>query len=332
MQVRLIISLICISFYLGIFSLSMCAQNQTAQDTTRTPQDSADAEPVIIYWSEKNAVGVNLSEVAFVNWNAGGNNSISALFHGQFERNYKKKLTSWKNYLSLRYGLNSQEGQELRKTDDQIHFKTTFGYRKDSVSNWYYSGNIDFRTQFANGYKYPNTDAAISKFMAPGYLLIGVGTQFSHPDENFNAYISPVTEKSTFVLDQRLANEGAFGVEPAEYDELGNLIDEGNKVRSEFGFLVTSDFKKQVFPNVNMNTQISLYSDYLRDFGNIDVDWQLVFDMKVNDFIKANIGSHLLYDNDVKYKEDTNGDGDLETLGARVQWKQLLGIGFTYVF
>ncbi|HAJ81578.1 MULTISPECIES: DUF3078 domain-containing protein [Zunongwangia] len=332
MQVRLIISLICISFYLGISSLSMCAQNQTAQDTTQTPQDSADVEPVIIYWSEKNAVGVNLSEVAFVNWNAGGNNSISALFHGQFERNYKKKLTSWKNYLSLRYGLNSQEGQELRKTDDQIQFKTTFGYRKDSVSNWYYSGNIDFRTQFANGYKYPNTDAAISKFMAPGYLLIGVGTQFSHPDENFNAYISPVTEKSTFVLDQRLANEGAFGVDPAEYDELGNLIDEGNKVRSEFGFLVTSDFKKQVFPNVNMNTQISLYSDYLRDFGNIDVDWQLAFDMKVNDFIKANIGSHLLYDNDVKYKEDTNGDGNLETLGARVQWKQLLGVGFTYVF
>ena len=93
MQVRLIISLICISFYLGISSLSMCAQNQTAQDTTQTPQDSADVEPVIIYWSEKNAVGVNLSEVAFVNWNAGGNNSISALFHGQFERNYKKKLT-----------------------------------------------------------------------------------------------------------------------------------------------------------------------------------------------------------------------------------------------
>ena len=141
-----------------------------------------------------------------------------------------------------------------------------------------------------------------------------------------------MTEKSTFVLDQRLANEGAFGVDPAEYDELGNLIDEGSKVRSEFGFLITSDFKKQVFPNVNMNTQISLYSDYLRDFGNVDVDWQIAFDMKVNDFIKANIGSHLLYDNDVKYKEDIDGDGQLETLGARVQWKQLLGIGFTYVF
>ncbi|MDN3596140.1 DUF3078 domain-containing protein [Zunongwangia endophytica] len=332
MKARLILSLISISFFLGVFSLPTYAQNQTAQDTTQTPQDSADVEQVVIYWSEKNAVGVNLNEVAFVNWNAGGNNSIAALFHGEFERNFKKKFTNWKNYLSFRYGLNSQQGQELRKTDDQLHFKTTFGYRADSVSNWYYSGNIDFRTQFSNGYKYPNKDAAISRFMAPGYLLIGVGTQFSHPDENFNAYISPVTEKSTFVLDQRLANEGAYGVEGAEYDDDGNLIKEGNKVRTEFGFLVTSDYKTQVFPNVNMNTQISLYSDYLNKFGNIDIDWQLNFDMKVNDFIKANIGSHILYDDDVKYKEDTNDDGELETLGPRVQWKQLLGIGFTYVF
>lgn len=330
MQTWLTNCLILIS--LCVFPIVGIAQNTASKDTVQVPQDSADTEKVVIYWSKNNTVGINLNEVAFVNWSAGGNNSISSLFHGEFERNYKKKLTSWKNYLAVRYGLNAQEGQQLRKSDDQLHFKTTFGYRKDSVSNWYYSANLDFKTQFSNGYKYPNTDNAISKFMAPGYLLIGIGTQYSHPDENFNAYISPVTEKSTFVLDQRLANEGAFGVEAAEYDDDGNLIEGGSKVRTEFGFLITSDFKKQVFTNIMMDSQISLYSDYLNHFGNIDIDWQLGFDMKVNDFVKANIGSHLLYDNDTKYKEDVNDDGDLETLGPRVQWKQFLGIGFTYVF
>ncbi|WP_417885361.1 DUF3078 domain-containing protein [Zunongwangia sp.] len=308
------------------------SQSTSSKDSLQVTQDSADVDPVIVYWSKNNTVGININEVAFVNWSAGGNNSISSLFHGEFERNYKKKLTSWKNYLSVRYGLNAQEGQSLRKSDDRLHFKTTFGYRSDSTDNWYYSANLDFKSQFTNGYKYPNTENAISKFMAPGYLLIGIGTQFSHPSRDLNAYISPVTEKSTFVLDQRLANEGAFGVEPAEYDDDGNLLKEGGKVRTEFGFLVTSDIKQQVFPNIILNSQISLYSDYLNDFGNIDIDWQVGLDMKVNDFVKANIGSHLLYDNDTKYKEDVNGDGDLETLGPRVQWKQFLGIGFTYVF
>jgi hypothetical protein len=42
-------------------------------------------------------VGVTFNEVAFVNWNAGGNNSISALFFGNFQRNYQKKTVILEN-------------------------------------------------------------------------------------------------------------------------------------------------------------------------------------------------------------------------------------------
>lgn len=288
--------------------------------------------PLIIYWSKKNVVGVNLNEVAFINWNAGGNNSVSALFHGNFERNFLKDLLSWKNRLGIRYGLNSQQGRELRKTDDEIVMISTFGYRRDSVSNWYYSAKLNFNTQIAHGYRYPDTESPISQFMAPGYLFLGIGSEYTSTDGDFNMYISPVTQKSTFVLDQRLANEGMFGVREAERDEEGNILREGEKVRSEFGFLFTSDLKKRIFTNVNLVNRLSLYSDYLNKFGNVDVDWELNVDLKVNDFIKANIGTHLRYDDDVKYKEDVDGDGDLETLGPRVQFKQMLGVGFVYEF
>lgn len=288
--------------------------------------------PLIIYWSKKNAVGVNLNEVAFINWNAGGNNSVSALFHGNFERNFKKDLLSWKNRMGIRYGLNSQQGRELRKTDDEIVMSSTFGYRKDSVSNWNYSAKFNFNTQIAHGYRYPDTKSPISKFMAPGYMFLGIGSEYTSPDEDLTLYISPVTNKSTFVLDQRLANEGMFGVREAETDEDGNIIREGEKVRMEFGFLFTNELKKRIFPNVNLNHRLSLYSDYLNNFGNIDVDWELNVDLKVNDFIKANIGTHLRYDDDVKFKEDIDDDGELETLGARIQFKQLLGVGFVYEF
>ena len=33
-------------------------------------------------WTKKNTIGFDLSEIAFVNWSAGGTNSISGLFKG----------------------------------------------------------------------------------------------------------------------------------------------------------------------------------------------------------------------------------------------------------
>lgn len=302
-------------------------------DSIKVVQDTTEVDSMVVtFWTEKNEVGVNLSEVAFVNWNAGGNNSISALVHGNVERNYKKGDLNWRNRATVRYGINSQEGQELRKTEDEIRLRSSFGYRKDSVSNWFYSAKFNFNTQFTNGYKYPDTDSPISKIMAPGYLFLGIGSEYSDPVEDLTVYISPVTHKSTYVLDQRLANEGMFGVEKAVRDSLGNIIEEGENVRTEFGFLVTTDFSKEVFENVEVDNQLSLYSDYLNKFGNIDVEWQLNVNLRVNDFIKANIGSHLIYDDDVKFKEDTDGDGNLETTGPRIQFKQMLGVGLVYEF
>lgn len=302
-------------------------------DTTATvSKDTTVSDTMMIYWTEKNTLGMNLSEVAFVNWNSGGNNSISALFYANFQRNYKKEHTLWRNSASFRIGMNAQEGREIRKTEDELRINSSFGFRRDSISDWFYSGKFSFNTQFAPGYKYPDTEVAISKFMAPGYTFLGVGTEYSHPDLDLTVYLSPITFKSTFVLDERLANEGMFGVKPAVTDELGNIIEEGQRIRTEFGFLVTSGFSKEVFDNVDLDNQLSLYSDYLNKFGNVDVDWQLNVNLKVNDFIKANVGSHIRYDDDVKYKEDTDGDGKLDTSGPRVQLKQMLGVGVVYEF
>jgi hypothetical protein len=284
----------------------------------------------ITYWEKTNIVGLDINQVAFVNWSVGGNNSVAGLAKGQFIRKYVKDNINWANELILKYGLNSQEGQELRKTDDQIQLNSTFGYRRDTISNWYYSAKFNFNTQFANGYAYPNTTDEISGPFSPAYIFLGIGTEYIRKDLGLTAYFSPLTDKTTLVLNQTLADQGAFGVEGAVYDEEGNKLRSGKNSRTEVGILITNQLKRQVFKNIMLDHRISFYTDYLNKFGNIDVNWQLALDMTVNEYVKANIGTHLIYDDDIKSTSET--DTGVVTAGPKIQLKQILGLGLSYTF
>lgn len=283
-------------------------------------------------WTQKNKFGVDLSEVAFVNWSSGGSNSISGLIGFESSANYKDPFYYWDNNLNIRYGINKQESRELRKTDDLFEINSNLGYQADKFSHWFYSARFSFKTQLANGYKYPNKDNPMSRLMAPGYLFFGGGMEYGKHIDNLSFYFSPLTLKATFVLDEDLANRGAFGVTPAVKDSEGNIIIKGDRVRKELGVLLTNNYEVEIAENISMNNQLSLYSDYVNNFGNVDVDWRLNFDFKVNSFVKATFGSHLKYDDDVKTSIPSAIEGEYDEAGAKIQWKQFLGVGFAMDF
>lgn len=284
-------------------------------------------------WVQKNKISIDLSEVAFVNWSSGGSNSISGLLGFETSANYSDQFFSWRNSAVVRYGINKQESRELRKTDDKLEIISNLGYKPNTKSNWYYSVRFSFNTQLTNGYNYPDTDNPISSLMAPGYLFFGGGTEYGKDIDKVSLYFSPLTLKATFVLDEDLANAGSFGVTPAVYDDDGNLLESGERVRKEVGILLTNTYEMEVMKNVNLKNNLSLYSDYINNFGNVDVDWSLDFDFKVNQFIKASFGSHIKYDDDVKTQvESETEEGEYDEAGAKVQWKQYLGVGFAVSF
>ena len=315
--------------FIAAFLCVFLLRAQQGLDLTLYPEDFVKS-----HWKEVNTVSLDISEVAFVNWSSGGSNSISGLLGLEAQRNYKKDHMLWENRGVIRYGVNKQQSQSLRKTDDILELKSRFGFRKDKISNWYYSANFSFATQFTNGYNYSNSDSQpISKFMAPAYMFLGVGTVYGEHIEEFSAYISPLTLKSTFVLDQNLADAGAFGVTPATYDILGNKLTDGENSREEVGILITSAYENVLMENISVRTLVSFYTDYLNDFGNLDIDWEINFKFKVNEYIRATMGSHLKYDNDVKTAiTDQNMPEETVEKGAKLQWKQLFGIGVSIDF
>ncbi len=292
-------------------------KDKVAAEITTIRTDSSGVKR-FVNWEKFNKIGLDFNQAAFVNWNSGGSNSVSGLLAINLNRNYTRDHVNWKNEFIFRYGINSQQGRETRKTDDIIQLNSNFGYRSSDVSNWFYSSKFSFTTQATNGYSYPDTTTPISTFFAPAYMFLGVGAEYALKEKQFSVYISPLTQKTTLVLDQDLANAGAYGVI------------KGKKSRTEVGFFVSSLWKNEILKNVVLENRVSLYSDYLNKFGNIDVDWQLKLDFTVNQYVRANIFGHLIYDDDIKTKQDI--DGVQVSAGPKVQLKQILGIGVVYEF
>jgi hypothetical protein len=284
-------------------------------------------------WIQKNKFTVDLNEVTFVNWNAGGSNSISALIGYQFSYDYSDKYFYWNNSIVAGYGVNGQQGREARKTTDVLDINSNIGYSPNDKSNWFYSARFNFKTQFADGFQYPNKINPISRIMAPGYLFFGGGMEYGKHIEELSFYMSPITLKTTFVLDDNLANAGKFGVTPAVLDVAGNIITPGKNSRTEAGVLITNSYQMEIAQNVVAKNNLSLYSDYINNFGNVDVDWQVNLNFKVNSFVRATFESHLKYDDDVKTTvPSATVEGEFDEAGAKVQWKQFLGIGFAVDF
>ncbi|SDZ74616.1 DUF3078 domain-containing protein [Bizionia paragorgiae] len=310
------------------FSVHSFAQQNTI--TVKSEQDSIVAKDSIKPWTIKNKAGLDLSEVTFVNWNAGGSNSISALTSFVTAADFKKNNLTWKNKVLIRLGANKQEAQKLRKTDDVLEISSKMGYQKDTVSNWYYSARFNFKSQFLYGYSYPNRDNPISKFMAPGYTFLGAGAEYGKNIDKMSLYLSPLTYKGTIVLDDKLADSGAYGVEPAVKDEQGNVIKDGQRVRSELGILITSSYETNLFQNIDFKSLIELYTDYVNSFGNVDINWELLVNFKVNDHVRTALGSHIIYDDDISTFKEV--DGMQVEQGPKMQWKQILGVGVVFDF
>jgi hypothetical protein len=281
-------------------------------------------------WSLGGDVGLNTSQVGFTNWAQGGQNTISGMTFLHLYANYKKNKLAWDNYANLEYGLMQQGSDVLKKSDDLLEVGTKLGLK--ASEHWYYTAQASFKSQFAKGYDYDNyvdENVYISNFMAPAYIFAGLGMDYK-PNDNLSLYISPATMKLIVVDDDTLSKYGAFGVQKEEIDENGNLI-AAEKTRLELGAYLKFMFKHEIAKNVNFLTTLDLYSNYLEDPQNVDVDWKVEIIMKVNSFLNASVKTHLIYDDNIDIIGDNDANGN-PTYGPKTQFKEAIAVGLIYKF
>lgn len=296
-----------------LISNPICAQENTTKSS----------------WEIGGTSRLNFSQVSLTNWAAGGQNSISLNSLASFHAYKSKGNGRWENFLEIGYGIVKLDQQSWIKTDDRIDFTSKYGHK--ASQKWNYAALLNFKTQMTDGYNYPNDSLKISSFFSPAYFLESFGMEYiaiSH----FSAYISPVTLKATIVGNQDLANMGAFGVEAAERDLQGNIIRKGENIRTEFGGYLRLYYDNNIFQNIGLKTKLELFSNYLDNPQNVDINWEVLLSLKVNKYISASLSTQLIYDHDIDIATDTNNDGIYETFGPEIQFKEVLGLGLTYTF
>jgi hypothetical protein len=299
---------------LAILSINIStAQDKTAQEirndaNREIKKDPNDTIPKI--WKTGGILRVTVTQGAQDNWAAGGEKStigFSGFFSGYAY--YKLDKHSWDNTIDLAYGFLNTTSLGSRKSDDKIDILSKYGY--GIGKNWYVGALVNFRTQFAPGYAYPSGKAPLltSDFLSPAYLIVSPGLNYM-PNKQFSFFISPATLRWTFVRNDSLSAQGAFGV------------DSGKHVRLEFGAFSTISYTAKISENAVYTGRLDLFSNYLHDPQDVDINLTNLIAVKVTGILTMTLAFNLIYDNDVS---TIKSDGTVG--GAKPQLQELLGIG-----
>lgn len=296
-----------IIFFTVIIQTSVFAQVTEGEKRLRTQETDT-----LNGWKKGGIITVNLSQTSLTNWAAGGQNSIATNGMLNLFANMKKGNGLWENAIDIGYGVINQGKEKLwKKTDDKIELSSKYGQK--AFKNWYYALLLNLKTQMTPGYNYPNDSVKISDLFAPAYLVSALGMDYK-PNDKFSMFIAPITSRIIFVCDDSLSSAGAFGV------------NKGKKTKSEFGGYMRIAYKQDLMENVTLQMKLDLFSNYLENAQNIDVNWETLLAMKVNKYISATLNTLLIYDDNTMIQVNEAHSG------PRTQFKEVLGIGFSYKF
>ena len=281
---------------------------------------------------------VTLNQLAITHWAAGGESNGSGKISSNLTYTYDRDLFKYVANGIFAYGMsNYTKDKRYEKSEDRCEVSMTMS--SNNSNNLTFTSIASLKTQFTNGYTYPNDSIPISGFFAPAYLNISAGYNYNY-NNILSLYISPIAGKMTFVTNQKLADEGAYGVEAGYwniYYKGDSLWVKGKNTLTELGINVLVKYKQDFKNDISVFSTLNLYNNYMdpnkSNRWNIDVDWETGIKFTINKQISAIINIHLIYDDNIKFSITEIVDGaEITKQKPILQFKESLGISFLYKF
>jgi len=251
-------------------------------------------------WKHKSVGALNLTQVSFANWAAGGENAFAWTGSLEGKSTDEQVVTSWENAYKFAYGQAKLQSTGLRKTDDVLDIASVLTYTMGVYVNPYVSATL--KTQFGTGFDYAAPEIpAVSKFWDPAYLQqsLGVGYQ-------------PLPELKTRV---GAALRETFTSEFRTYaNDPGTPVSEWIKTRVEGGLESITEADWKFAPHMVFLAKLELFSPF-KTMDKIIVRADAGITAKVNEYITTGLSVSFINDWRVT---------------PRTQSKQTLALGLSY--
>lgn len=283
------------------------------------------------YWKYRNESAFVLNQSALSNWVKGGESSISTALDITEYADYSNKplKLSSNNFVRLNFGYLESGKDGIRKNVDLLETNSKLNHK--AFGKFDFSAILLFKTQVAKGRSYfttsggEDTSSIISKFMNPATLTIGLGLDYK-PNKHTSLNLSPLSYKGTFVTDPAYMNDTVYN---GRIDQTQYGIAKNRKSLNEPGasFMITNEFKP--IETVTLVNRLQLFTNYIHNPQNIDIDWEMIATAKLNWFTDVRFNTHLIFDDDTKTDKLENG---ILKKSARVQFKEMLGFSLSFRF
>lgn len=306
----------------GVNAYSQNAQ-QAAVEATQALLDAQEAQnqpKKPVYWDLGAKFSLGLTQMALVNWAAGGYNSASILANIDLNGNYKKDLVTWNNRLQMDYGAlwSQDKAKVLQITSDRLYLESKWGLDMSQKSHWRYTAGIDFKTQFSDNYNSYDNDGGKnlkSAFMSPAYTNIALGLEW-FPAQWFTLNVAPLTGGLVICTDTRGDDKG---VALRQSYGMAAKDDFFSPVLFQFGAQLKANAKVIINDVFTVESQLVLFTDYLyRPFVQTRINWDNAISWKLNRLISLGFKTWLIYDPIVMIEGE-----------QKVQFKEFLSFNFT---
>ncbi len=285
-------------------------------------------------WVRGAGIGLDFAQLAMINPRFGsGENRLGFGGLGNVFANYKKDRIYWLNRASLQLSIQKigVSSNPLQKNLDRLVLGSKVGRKFND--KWAAAVDVEIESQLTPTYegnilKPVNGEALIAKFFSPATIRLSPGIDyFASPHLTF--FFSPAALKMIYIADQGIADRGTFGTQ-ANDNGIGF-----KKSDVQFGATLKGIYNNKYFGDkLAVNSVLDLYSNYLRNPQNIDVNWHNDLSWNIWKGLALNLVVDVLYDDDIFVQVDRNSNKIYEPgeQGKRATIIQALLIKYNLVF
>jgi hypothetical protein len=305
-------------------------------------------------WKRTAGLGLDFAQLFQLNPRQGaGQNRIGVGGAVNMAAAYKKERFAWDNVALWQFGIqrlgtgvvaqgNVDKKIPFQKAIDELRVNSKIGYAMSKDSKLFYAADVSFLSQFTATYAGDETfpgnfltdivgSGANSKLFSPATITISAGFDYK-PSKKLSVYYSPVGGKFIVVGNDAIAQLGVHG-NPVTRDAIGNVIDY-KKTFAGFGSLLRLSYAdKFINERMTYGAGMVLFSNYLDNPQNIDIDWTNQFNFSIFKGLQATLLLNVFYDHDVLVQiTDNTAPNGVSGLGRRVSLTQQFLLKYSLVF